>query len=578
MTEASWEGIRSIFPPEFQDALANNCPPRPGVFQTARAFRESPTFFSNASEKRIEDIDKQIKALQDERAKFADGETARAAVAEACATICAPVRRIPRDVLHEIAHHSLATYPSPSIKHTPMNLSHVSSAWRSVVLHSPHLWTDLYLRIETLRHHSLVRHVQSMTAWFRRAGSLPINLYLYLDCEIDPETTSAYDFRLLLKAIAPWTSRVARLGIGGQFWINLMTQFVDIEWDLSNLHTLEFLGQCASEEHLVSADIAVLEPLVPRITLFHKAIQIRTLIANQELTHYLSAFAILPWFMLSSVVLRERLSSQHDLWRLLSLCTRLKSASLHWIPEGSDLITQQPTRIDKLERLTLEHRLWDWSAVHRFFSAFVFVNLTHLEICVEEILADPEEDEVLPFGAIPSFPSLTTLRLDYGFPISVVINFLRNMPKLRTLLLRSTEAASDLDKLFEAMIINDTQRNFLPLLEDCSIEILDGPTLLDALMLSRLICSRSQDIPSNCAILRELSLSGHFNFLTDLHEEIARMSGMTKPTVTIRIGSFFDVERHSQQRVQHPHPRFAETEEYFMGYAHLVGHESWLIC
>ncbi|KAF5322405.1 hypothetical protein D9619_001304 [Psilocybe cf. subviscida] len=172
----------------------------------------------------------------------------------------------------------------------------------------------------TLDQRSIVRLTQAVNAWFRRAGSLPINLFLYVDCKVTSRKNLAYNFSLLLKAIGPWTPRVARLGIGGQHWINLMTHFTDMEWELPNLDTLEILGQPSSEGDLINSDIAKLEALAPRIILFRTCgPKFTTLIANQEMTSYFSAFSFLPWQLFTSVILKEQLPSQQQISKFFSV-------------------------------------------------------------------------------------------------------------------------------------------------------------------------------------------------------------------------------------------------------------------
>ncbi|KAF5321282.1 hypothetical protein D9619_001314 [Psilocybe cf. subviscida] len=247
----------------------------------------------------------------------------------------------------------------------------------------------------------------------------------------------AYKLHLFLKAIARWTSRVTRLGIGGQYWANLMAQFTDIEWDLSNLRTLELLGQQAGYVGLIDDDTNDLSSVAERITLFRAAKNTTTLVANQEITPYIAALNFLPWYTLTNVVLQERLSSPFELWRLLVMgCPNLVSASLSWLGRAHFVPPPTTVLVDTLKHLKLEIRPDGWNELPHFFSLFVFQSLTHLEVFVIEADMPVDDAEIYqPVGDIASFPSLTVFRIDSGFPVPCVIDLLGSMPQVGTFIM-----------------------------------------------------------------------------------------------------------------------------------------------
>ncbi|KAF8171525.1 hypothetical protein BJ912DRAFT_995493 [Pholiota molesta] len=105
-----------------------------------------------------------------------------------------PMSRIPYDVLREIFIHCLPRYrlrvPQPNPMMAPMLLCHICSAWRTVALGSPTLWSHLSYRLAITDANSdqfdrqyndwkFLKHQLAFLAWWRRnQGTAPLYLCL----------------------------------------------------------------------------------------------------------------------------------------------------------------------------------------------------------------------------------------------------------------------------------------------------------------------------------------------------------------------------------------------------------------
>ncbi|KJA19858.1 hypothetical protein HYPSUDRAFT_143290, partial [Hypholoma sublateritium FD-334 SS-4] len=85
-------------------------------------------------------VDAHINALQQQRRTLIGEATTQQSVLQLCDKLKAPIRRIPRDIVKEIAISCLPPRPTPSPQHFPLVFSHVCSLWRTVALSTPRMW------------------------------------------------------------------------------------------------------------------------------------------------------------------------------------------------------------------------------------------------------------------------------------------------------------------------------------------------------------------------------------------------------------------------------------------------------
>ncbi|KJA26898.1 hypothetical protein HYPSUDRAFT_36068, partial [Hypholoma sublateritium FD-334 SS-4] len=86
----------------------------------------------------------------------------------------ASIRRLPFDILHQIAMYNLPVDPDITFKQFLLPFGRVCAAWREAILSSRRLWTTLYIVIRTPG--SLKD--AAVNEWFRRAGDRPTTLYI----------------------------------------------------------------------------------------------------------------------------------------------------------------------------------------------------------------------------------------------------------------------------------------------------------------------------------------------------------------------------------------------------------------
>ncbi|KAF5322056.1 hypothetical protein D9619_001320 [Psilocybe cf. subviscida] len=508
MMSPNFPWLNKVLPSEVLNALSNNDPPKQDVIRTVKAFRDSPASLSSVVDKRIGDIDKQISALLQEKSQLRNSNNVRLAIEETYTTICAPFRLIPLDILREIARHSLDAHPFARRNRALMNLTHVSSKWRSVVTRSPNFWTTLHLHINKADFDSLVKHLEVVQTWFCRAGSLPIRLYLYVGCKLLPEDSTAHHFRMFLKALAPWSSRICHLGIGGRNWVNLITKFADIKWDLSTLVRLDLISYTDGGSNAWAPAMNELASVSDKITLFRAAKRLTTLGASLELSPYIRSFGFLPWKRIQHLTLEEFDSKTYDQFALLKQCPQLQTAYLRWSNDSVLMPEKEPYSLEKLEKLHLD----DISVVHfnqlaRFFSQASFPGLTHLHICIQALLYG-SEGPTAQLDPIPLFPSLQFFSVmdDDGIPLHLTLKFLSKMPRLQTFNMEISSFGdrdhhTDLNKLCKYLTISAGRCDYLPLLEECSFfwESAGRPYVLDVTVIARFIQARTQDVPPTSA-------------------------------------------------------------------------------
>lgn len=249
---------------------------------------------------------------------------------------------------------------------------------------SPSLWTTLYLKVKTVDTAYLIKQTQMAETWFRRAAPLPINLILYVDCRIVRKKNALYNFSQFLKAIAQWTPRLRRLGIGGQHWTNLMANFVDIEWDLNDLRELDILGQLAKDEDVLQDDMhRTLASLQERLILFRNAKRLVSVVASQEVTFFLESFAFIPWSQILHVSMVEDLPFCSQLSGLFMKCPNLRTAFFSWPNPNFVDIGYHSTKLEKLE---LHHvTIGDYRELVSFLTKVACPRLTHLAISIAAI-------------------------------------------------------------------------------------------------------------------------------------------------------------------------------------------------
>ncbi|KAF5321286.1 hypothetical protein D9619_001312 [Psilocybe cf. subviscida] len=597
--DRNWEALKCILPENIVGELSSNHPPCTAAFQFAKAVSADPSALLQATKLRVCKLDEEIGKLQAEKAILADESFVRDSLKELCGAISSPIRRIPDDIIREILQHVTkdTSHPSPERNSAPLSLARVCSAWRSVALSSPRLWSTLYLRIKDISHHGIKRYYQAVETWFHRAQTLPLQLFLYFDFDetpAKPTPFSSYIISIFLNAVAPWTSRIHRLGIGSQDWAGLMQHFAGIDWDLSNLRRLDILGQKNFDPDLIE-DGMPLESAMKRISIFQKSSLLTTVVAVQEISVYLDQLAFIPWRQITSISWHEEQCELPHFSSLTRFCPLLENARLHMDAEYSrSPLPSPPFSHAHLKTLELWLKTPDYAGVVDLFTHNIFPHLEFLHLYIIEANGGRPCITGGAFGKFVPLPSLSTLILrGEPLPTRFVLDILLNCPLLKTLDICIDDGPkkvpmTDVNKLCQRMTIENGHCNLVPFLEECTFQYegLDYRApfksfILDSTRVSRFVHSRTQNLPPKFSCLKRVAFTGGFQFLTDIHRDIAMLA---LPSII----QSSKVEVIMQQRGDrhstpwhfipglHVAPFEPEVQRYFREFAYSVNHRQTL--
>ncbi|KJA19841.1 hypothetical protein HYPSUDRAFT_851820 [Hypholoma sublateritium FD-334 SS-4] len=229
-------------PPELEDAYIHNRPLTEA--ERAKLTQIEAQVNLPGRKRTITELDAQIEDLQRRRDRLVKETIALSgSLGRLCERLGAPIRRVPFEVLREIAAYSHPSQPAPTLAQFKSAFAGVCSTWRDAALSSPQLWATLYIRIGSRA--SL--KAAGVSEWFRRANGHPITLYL--DFVRNPGTPMARltDITHFFRSISPSLVCLSHLGIRARNLDTLKSLFEEpLNWDISELHQLDirthFLG------------------------------------------------------------------------------------------------------------------------------------------------------------------------------------------------------------------------------------------------------------------------------------------------------------------------------------------------
>ncbi|KAF7328824.1 F-box domain-containing protein [Mycena venus] len=97
-----------------------------------------------------------------------------------------PVSRLPVEISSEIFMQSLAPFPEPGARHTPMLLLHICHAWSAIALSTPDLWASIQISFPCATGFSKV-----LPLWLQRAHTCPLSISLCGDLgNVEPQVLS----------------------------------------------------------------------------------------------------------------------------------------------------------------------------------------------------------------------------------------------------------------------------------------------------------------------------------------------------------------------------------------------------
>ncbi|KAJ7464744.1 hypothetical protein B0H11DRAFT_2051044 [Mycena galericulata] len=275
----------------------------------------------------IERLDHEIAKLHHKRwtlRTFVDGHRA----------LIAPIRRLPPDIVREIfvACMPVDQNAAMSAHEAPLLLGRICSAWRTVALSTPTIWSSIHI-VEPLVDPSEEIYegcLQLVRTWLERSGAVPLSIS-FRGCGNPLLDPSPY-----FETVVSFSHRWQHISLWGCSGISLskaqvpMLQSIKIlDYALGDersiAETQEFLGAASVQDVVIGTDINPME--LP-----------------------------LPWSQLTTLVLtrlrgpkrhlRRAILSSSTALNILSECRNLRKCALTIFPSGGDETVTVPSSVE----------------------------------------------------------------------------------------------------------------------------------------------------------------------------------------------------------------------------------------
>ena len=273
----------------------------------------------------ILDVDRQIEALLQQRRQLELPEKEALKKILVCKVASSPFRRLSLDLLQEIGYSMLA---SDETGFNPcITLSHVSSSWRTALLGSPRLWTNLSLRLDDEK-----LSKDKMVEYFGRAGVRPLKLKI--ECPTRNWSPGMTNFFQWLLYTWPKIQQVKSL----EMPFPLPRQETDKAVDFQCLESLVCQSSTGRDNSWDTP--AILGHQLPFF--FSHAPRLVSLTVGLELHCYPRQEFTFPWSQLTCLSLLEPIS--HRKWmEILDECISLQSGSFSLFGRASHAIGTETT-------------------------------------------------------------------------------------------------------------------------------------------------------------------------------------------------------------------------------------------
>ena len=300
---------------------------------------------------KIARIDSHINTLQNQRRTLIGEATTQQSVLQLCDKLKAPIRRIPQDIIKEIAMFSLPARPTSSPHHFPLVFTHVCSLWRTVSLSTPQLWRTLYLTVKDTK--SLPIRTEVVDEWFKRANTVPSTLFIYFQLPTSAIVKAERDLRLFLASLSPTVSCVQHLGIGSSQLETFRVLFHEpLQWDLPNMYQLDIQR---AEANQISDANGIGSPSTDALKSINFTPALQALVLDSIATLHDAFPCIIPWTQLTHVCVSKP-AIIADLVTVVELCTNSRTLVVTVMDDTRTLLTPptQPPVHCSLEKLSLE--------------------------------------------------------------------------------------------------------------------------------------------------------------------------------------------------------------------------------
>ena len=357
----------------------------------------------------ILDVDRQIEALLQQRRRLELPEKEALKKISVCKVASSPFRQLSLDLLQEIGYFMLE---SDETGFNPcITLSHVSSSWRTALLGSPRLWTDLSL---CLNDEELLKG--QVLEYFGRAGVRPLKLKI--KCPKTPTWSPSWTnfFQWLLYAwpkIQQVKSLEMPFPLPGWLETNQAVNFQSLE---------SIVCQCSHRPDNFWHALPSLGNKLPLF--FSQSPRLVDLTVGHNLHCYPHQEFSFPWSQLTHLSLLE--SIPFTKWmEILAECTSLQSGSLS-LSTGRHLIHALGTETashtqTSLRNLRISFLHWELDAF-QLLRACVFENVAVL--IIDSIKQNNLGEQ---YNLKSHFPSLEHLALtNYGVRSEKILPILLN--------------------------------------------------------------------------------------------------------------------------------------------------------
>ncbi|KAJ7731304.1 hypothetical protein DFH07DRAFT_847384 [Mycena maculata] len=364
----------------FAAKLGTNYCPRDAEVTEIKALLVEPTFRWKSLNNEIADMQRIIDKLAEER-------DALGAYIEAHKALISPLRRMPLDIIQEIFSACIPTHRNcvMSSKEPPVLLGRICSAWRTISLSTPHLWSKLHIIEPTAARDGMTsafqekvsQRLETMKAWLGRSGQCALSISFQCALQSHSADNIPPPENIFMQAIVSFASR-----------------WEDIEFTVSP-------SVLAPASQLTEADI----PKLKSLRIYHmyertpRAIQWESLglLGASALSHVAittNRFNVLAlplhWIQLRSISISETWNGEtsvppttsETVLQLLSQCPELRSCRF-WIQDDPENHSRAPIHVIEhplLETFEIECGGDVPSVIHHLFSSLSLPGLRHLKI------------------------------------------------------------------------------------------------------------------------------------------------------------------------------------------------------
>ncbi|PPQ96907.1 hypothetical protein CVT26_005892 [Gymnopilus dilepis] len=457
----------SIEIPEFLiQLLRHNNPPTVEDVRLCQGYQDSLEGPLLSVQNRIQSILTQIAELQVKLQKLESERLGYDKQFFACEVACSPIRRLPQEIVQEIAAHLIIPrHNLLSARDSLVSMSHVCTGWRKALTSMPRLWARFGIEtVKIARPHYQAQLEKAVLEYSARSHPFPLDIRISLaDLEM-PSTRHERSHQFLLWLICDWTSvdRVRQLHITSFRLLDILSEELR---DPANFTSLERLALVSGRSTRPSMFRQFSEN-TDWGNLFMNAPKLQRLSVDNKTGEYFQGMHF-PFHQITHLFLGSSLS--FGSWT--TLLSKLSALKLGWF----SLHNEVPSTNVVWENHLLQHltiTLEDYE-VYLLCANFIhdgyLPDMSHAEFVIPSSRAWYSRG-----SSVPSTPGVPLRHLSLFFneesPVENILAILRNSPEVRTLELGLS--ASQWGRLLIDLKLNEQvhDEQVLPMLDTLVIQ------------------------------------------------------------------------------------------------------------